>query len=112
MNIKVFIVKLTHSLIFWFQIVCLAYLLYACIARTFNLFTIISIGSILFNGLLLLINRGRHPFTNLAEHYGAKSGSVTDIFLPDIIARNIFKVSAPFFTAELILLVFRYFSGI
>ena len=112
MNQKVFAVKLVHSLIFWFQVACLVYLLYANIAGDFNWFIFIPIGSILLNGLCLAFNKGRCPFTNLAERYGADSGSVTDIFLPDIVARNIFRVSAPLFIAELILLGIRYFCGI
>ena len=112
MNQKVFAVKLVHSVVFWFQVACLAYLLYAGIARDFNWFIFIPIGSILLNSLCLLLNRGLCPFTNLAEHYGAASGSVTDIFLPDIVARNIFRVSAPLFIAELVLLAIRFFGDI
>jgi hypothetical protein len=58
------------------------------------------------------LNKGRCPFTDLAERYGAEKGSVTDIFLPDIIARNIFNVCAPFFIIEMIALAIRYFLGI
>jgi hypothetical protein len=29
------------------------------------------------------------PLTPIAERYGARSGSVSDIFLPDIVARNL-----------------------
>lgn len=56
--------------------------------------------------------QGRCPLTTLAENQGAKKGSVTDIFLPDFIARNIFRVSFPFFILELILLAVRFFTGI
>jgi hypothetical protein len=101
-----------HSLIFWWQAACLAYILYAAIAGTFNLLLLIAICCIFLNGLLLLLNKGRCPFTTLAEKQGAKSGSVTDIFLPKCIARNIFRFSFPFFIIELILLAVRYFGGI
>jgi len=109
---KLFFIKFIHSLIFWWQAACLAYLLYAGITRTFNIILLVAIGSILLNGMLLLLNKGRCPFTTLAEKQGAKKGSVTDIFLPDWIARNIFRVSFPFFIAELILLAVRFFTGI
>ena len=66
---------------------CLAYLLYAGITRTFNVIVLITIISILINGLLLLLNKDRCPFTTLAEHQGAESGTVTALFLPDFIAR-------------------------
>ncbi len=88
----------------------MTYLLFAGITDTFNIFTLVALASILLNGLLLLLNRGRCPFTTLAESQGAKKGSVTDIFLPDRIARNIFRVSLPLFIAELILLAVRFYT--
>jgi hypothetical protein len=108
---KLFLIKFVHSVVFWWQVACLAYLLYAGIARTFNIVVLIAIVSILINGLLLLLNKGRCPFTTLAENQGAKSGSVTDLFLPGCIARNIFRVSMPLFCAEVVLLAVRYFTG-
>ena len=112
MSHKLFLIKLTHSLIFWVQVACLAYILFAGITRTFNVILLIAIGSILLNGLLLLLNKGRCPFTTLAERQGTEKGSVTDIFLPDWIARNVFRVSTALFSAELLLLAFRYFTGL
>jgi hypothetical protein len=109
---KLFIIKFIHSTIFWWQVFCLSYLLFACIFRIFNVLTLIGIASILINGILLLANKGRCPFTTLAENQGAGKGSVTDIFLPDCIARNIFRVSFPFFITELIVLAARYFTGL
>ncbi len=112
MNQKIILIKLIHSLIFWFQMACIAYLLYAAITRDFYIFILIPIGSILLNGLLLALNKGRCPFTNLAEQYGAERGSVTDLFLPDFIARNIFRACTPFFVAELVVIAIRYFAEI
>jgi hypothetical protein len=109
---KLFLIKFVHSLIFWWQAACLGYILYAGICRDFNLILVAAVCSIFINGVLLLLNNSRCPFTTLAERQGAESGSVTDIFLPDFIARNIFKVSFPFFVLELIFLAVRYFLGI
>ena len=109
---KLFLIKAVHSLIFWFQVACLAYLLYAGITATFNWLVPVAIASIVLNGVLLLLNKGRGPFTTLAERQGAASGSVTDIFLPDRVARNIFRVSTPIFIGEVILLSVRYFTGL
>ena len=41
------------------------------------------------------------PLTPLAERYGAKRGSVTDIFLPDVIARNLTWIATPILVAGL-----------
>jgi len=109
---RLFAVKLVHSIIFWFQVACLAYLAYAAFTRSLGWPVLIPIGSILLNGVLLLLNHGRCPFTTLAERTGAASGSVTDLFLPDWIARNIFRVSTAIFAAELVALAVRYFGGV
>jgi len=111
LNKKVFLVKLAHSLIFWFQVACIAYMLYAAITRNFSLFLLIPIVSIVINGILLYFNEGRCPFTNLAEKYGAESGSVTDLFLPKIIADNIFRTFTPLFIITLIIVAIRFFFG-
>jgi len=109
---KLFFIKFIHSLIFWWQAICLIYLLFAGITKAFNILVLVAVVSILLNGLLLLLNKGRCPFTTLAESQGAEKGSVTDLFLPNCIARNIFRVSFPFFIFELILLAVRFFAGI
>ena len=108
---KLFFIKFVHSFIFWWQVACLAYLLYAGIARSFGVLVWLAIASISLNGLLLALNKGRCPLTNLAESQGAAKGSVTDIFLPHFIARNIFRVSTPLFCAEIAVLGVRYFTG-
>lgn len=109
---RLFLIKTAHSLIFWWQAACLTYLLYAGMTRAFNVFVLVAVASILFNGLLLLLNKGRCPFTTLAESQGAEKGSITDIFLPACVARNIFRVSFPFFIVELLLLAVRFFTGL
>ena len=112
MPTKLFLIKFIHSVIFWWQVICLGYLLFACITKTFDILVLLAIISILVNGLLLLLNKGRCPFTTLAERQGAQKGSITDIFLPDWVARNIFRVATPLFIIELIVLAVRYFTGI
>jgi hypothetical protein len=109
---KLFITKFVHALIFWWQAACLGYTLYSGISGTFNYFVLIAVLSILLNGLLILFNRGRCPFTTLAEDLGAERGSVTHLFLPDCLARNIYKITFPLFTLDLVLLAVRFFTRI
>lgn len=42
------------------------------------------------------------PLTPLAERLGARRGSVTDIFLPDIVARNLTPVATPILAVGLV----------
>ncbi len=93
------------------MLACLLYILYAGVTRTFNRVLLLAIAAIFIEGAALILNKWRCPLTTLAEKYGAEKGSVADIFLPAIIARNAFKWSTVLFTAELILLGIRYFIG-
>lgn len=104
--------KYVHTLVFFFQAACLFYILYAGISGTYNLFLLLAIGSILINGVVLMLNQWTCPLTTFAEKLGALKGSVTDIFLPDWIAPSVFKIAIILFPAELILLAFRYFTGL
>ena len=45
--------------------------------------------------LIFLANRGRCPLTGLAESLGAERGSVTDIYLPKWLARNLPAIHVP-----------------
>ena len=94
---------------FFFMSVCLLYILYAGVTRTFNWVLLVAIVVILAEGIALLVNKGRCPLTTLAEKYGAEKGSVADIFLPAVIARNLLRLSTILFISELVLLTIRYF---
>ncbi|MFC1941639.1 hypothetical protein ACFLWU_00275 [Chloroflexota bacterium] len=109
---KLFFIKLVHIVLFFFMVICLGYLLYCGVTRTFNWILILSVIAIIIEGIALLLNNWQCPLTTLAEKHGAESGAVSDLFLPGIITRNIFRVAMIIFPAELVLLAFRYFTGI
>jgi hypothetical protein len=92
------------------MVACLAYILYCAIAGRYDWTLLIALAAIFIEGLVLLLNRGRCPFTTLAEKHGAASGAVTDLFLPEWLSRHTFKVSTTLFIIELIWLVIGYFS--
>ena len=108
---KIFFIKLIHTFIFAFIVACLAFILYSGITKTFNWVLLLALIAILVEGISLLFNKGRCPLTSLAERYGAEKGTITDLFLPKVIARNLFRVSLWLFIAELGLLGIRYFIG-
>ena len=109
-NHKLFMIKLVHTVIFVIQWGFLLYLLYAAVTRTYHWLALVAIGSLMINGVALLRNRWRCPLTTLAERYGAERGAVSDIFLPRLLARNMFKYLTVVFAAELALLAFGYFT--
>ncbi len=93
------------------MLACLLYILYAGMTRTFNRVLLIAIVAIFTEGAVLILNKWRCPLATLAEKYGAEKGSVVDIFLPAVMARNSFTWFTVLFAAELILLGIRYFIG-
>ena len=107
---KIFAVKLIHSIIFFFMVSCLGYILSCAIAGRYDWTLLVALGAICLEGLVLLLNKGRCPFTNLAEKYGAANGTVTDLFLPMWCARHTFKISTVVVIIELIWLAAGYFT--
>jgi len=71
---------------------------------------LVALVAILLEGVALLLNRGRCPLTTLAEKYGADKGSVTDMFLPSWMGRQVFRVSVVLVPIELIILALGYFT--
>lgn len=107
---KVFIVKLVHSIIYFFMVACLCYIFYCALTGRYDWTLLIALIAICVEGLVLLLNRGRCPFTPLAEKYGAAHGAVTDLFLPMWCARHTFSISTTVFIIELVWLAIGYFT--
>jgi len=107
---KIFVIKSIHSILFFFMVFCLFYILYCAISRTYDWTLLIAAGVIALNGLSLVFNRGRCPLTTLAEKCGAEKGSVTDIFLTAWCARYVFKFFTVLFAIEVIWVSFGYFT--
>ncbi len=106
---KAFFIKLFHSIVFVFMVLCLLYILYCGITRTYNRALLFALGAIFLEGLALMLNHWQCPLTTLAHKHGAINGAVTDIFLPGWLARHTFKVSTVIFVGSLILLATGYF---
>ena len=108
---RLLFIKWLHSVIAFFLLACLVYVLYAGITATFNVFLPVAIATILIEGAAISLNKWRCPLTTLAEKYGAQKGSVADIFMPRIIADNLFKWTPLLFAAELALVGIRYVAA-
>ncbi len=107
---KILIIKSVHTVIFFFMVFCLLYVLYCAIARRYDWTLLAALGAIFIEGLALLLNRWECPFTTLVQKYGDENGSVTYLFLPAWLARHTFKVSAVLLTIEVIWLGIGYFT--
>ena len=80
--VAIVLVKSVHNVIFLGMAFCVFHTLYAGLTGRISALTMVSIAVIIFEGLVLLVNHGRCPLTDLAESLGSEHGSVSDIFLP------------------------------
>lgn len=109
-NKKVIFVKSVHLSLFILMCLSLFYVLYCAIVRIFDWTLFTAMAVILIDGLSIVLNRGRCPLTVLAEKYGARDGSVTNIILPAWASRYVFKFFTVFFAIELVWLGLGYFG--
>lgn len=105
-GLVVFAIKAVHSLIFFVLQSTICYLFYKGVRgepdrRAAVAAVVVGAECAVYAG-----NRFRCPLTGLAEKYGAERGSVTDIFLPGWLARNIANFYAPLYAYALMLLGF------
>jgi hypothetical protein len=110
MKSRIFLIKLLHSIIFFFYIGCLGYIAYAAFTRRFDIWLALAIGAISVEGVVLWANGWHCPLTRLAQKYGDPNGSVTDIFLPPVLDRNAFRISLTLSVVEATFLAVRYFT--
>lgn len=86
-TIKLFWVKLIHTVIWAFFVTVIFYVLYCGLANQLTTYTWIAIGLVVVEGLVLLVFGGRCPLTILARNYADSDRDNFDIFLPIWLAR-------------------------
>lgn len=106
-----FYIKLVHTLIFFFMVGCIAWTGYCAAARHYDWTLAIALGAIFLEGLLLLLNRFQCPITTLTQKLIGGNAAVTDVFCPEWIARNTFKIATVIVGIELIILAWGYFTS-
>ncbi|HWO72441.1 MAG TPA: hypothetical protein VNN21_02695 [Dehalococcoidia bacterium] len=90
-----FAIKAFHSFAFFVIQSCILYLVYSGIRRRSDGRAAAAAAIALGEAAIYAGNGFRCPLTGLALRYGARSGSVTDIFLPRWLAANIARIYTP-----------------
>jgi hypothetical protein len=86
------------------------YILYAGLYRIFDMWLYISIGLLVFETLVLLINRWTCPLTPIAMKYTTDRGANFDIYLPNVLAKHNKMIFGTLFVIGLLLIVYNYFN--
>jgi hypothetical protein len=82
-------IKAVHSAIFLAMLSAIGWLLATGLTGRRDRSVAAAGALVAAESVVFLANRGTCPLTPLAEHYGARRGGVSDIFLPDGVARTI-----------------------
>ena len=86
-------IKLMHTAIFVVIMSLIVHVAYAGVRNRVSRWTLAALSIAVGEGVLLGINGGRCPLTVMVEDLGSAHGSVSDIFLPNLVARHIPHIS-------------------
>ena len=92
-----------HSAVFWVELASIVWLVVSGALGRRDRSVGVAAGLIAIEGVVWIANDRVCPLTPLAERYGAVSGSVSDIWLPDAVARTIPQWSIPLVAAGAVL---------
>lgn len=86
-------IKGLHTGVFALIMGFIVFFAYSGVRGQVSQWTLITLILTVIEALVLMVNRGRCPLTVVVEDLGAEHGSVSDIYLPDIVARHIPHIS-------------------
>lgn len=76
------IIRTIHSAFGTFFILSILHVYFTAITKTLSPWLFLTVGSLIFEGLVLALNRGQCPLTYLQHRYGDDKGFF-DLFLPE-----------------------------
>jgi hypothetical protein len=92
-------IRAVHTAIFFAELASILWLVVTGLVGRRDRSVAVAALAVAGEGAVFVANRGVCPLTPLAERYGASRGSVSDIFLPDSVARTI-----PWWSSALVVL--------
>lgn len=104
---KLIVIKSIHTAIWLFYVFVFGYILFAGIFNRIDALLWISIGLVIFEGIILIVNGWKCPLTVIAYKYSNDHEIGFDIFLPRIIAKYSKTFFVIVFLLELLLILYR-----
>ncbi len=90
-------------MVFWAELGSIIWLVVTGLAGRRDRSVAVAAGLVAVEGVVFIANDAVCPLTPMAERLGAASGSVSDIWLPDVVARTIPYWSIPLVAAAVVL---------
>ena len=106
-EIKLLIVKIFNTIVWFFFNVVIFYLLYAVIVNKIDKWVWICIGLVLIEGLVLLLFKMFCPLTIIARKYSDSTKANFDIFLPNWLAKHNKLIYTSIFVVAILILIYQ-----
>jgi len=103
-------IKLVHTVVWAFFVSCILAIPLAAATGRFPLAAML-IGLVLIEVVILAVNRGSCPLTNIAERYTSDRKANFDIFLPLWVAKNNKVIFGALFIAGAIYAAYTWWLG-
>ena len=106
-NTKLILIKSLHTLIWLFYNLVIFYLLYAVIGNKIDKWVWICVGLVLFEIIVLSVNKLKCPLTLVAEKYSDSKKDNFDIYLPNRLAKYNEIIYTIIFVISVLNLIYR-----
>ncbi|MEQ8242252.1 hypothetical protein [Fulvivirga sp.] len=104
---KLTLIKIIHTIIWFFFVAVIFYILYSGVFNKITVYTWIGIGLIILEGIVLLAFKMFCPLTLMARKYSDSEKENFDIFLPNWLAKNNKLIFTTIFAIGLIVVIIR-----
>lgn len=88
-SLRLAAIKAVHTAVFAAELAAIGWLVASGLRHRHDRTVAVAAVLVALEGVVFVANRGVCPLTTLAEQEGSEHGSVSDIFLPDVVARTI-----------------------
>ncbi len=109
-NTKLILIKSFHTVIWLFYNLVIFYFLYAVIVNKIDKWVWICLGLVIFEGIVLAINKLRCPLTLVAEKYSDSKKDNFDIYIPNWLAKYNKTIYTIIFIIAVLILIYRLLS--
>ena len=104
---KLQLIKIIHTLIWFFFVTVIFYIMYSGICDKITTLTWVSIGLVLGEGVILLLFNMFCPLTVLARKYSSSTRDNFDIYLPEWLARYNKLIFTSIYLVGVLLIFYR-----